>query len=294
MAKPVEREPVRVLPSRGKRGDRAAAHMYLAQALHDPTLARLRTAELAVERAGTSRKSLEDGYAPTFENTLIKGKRAYAYTTWMESRDVSRISPADYQTAYLDMTTGKVPQPAIDLGFTGNVTNSDRNLMRYLLDVQSGSADLKLFSSYVAALGYAADANDYAARAARAKILGTDGEQEFVRKSRKASESSMAINHALRSEGVFDHGYANEKMKLEKLIRDLYLSEQTAVELDPRLEVTFDPVDVVNNSSLLMKSEVQALALRELHRKLDAVATNLGIKSKKIEGNSFGNHRKAA
>jgi hypothetical protein len=295
MAKLVERGLARMLPSRGVRGARAEAHTLLKVALDDPVLPKLRAAEQAVFRAGTSKKSLEDGHAPTFDNTLrkIRGMRENAYTSWVERRDISRISPADYQSVYLEMSFGKLPQPSIDLGFTGNITNTDRNFMRYLLDVQSGTADLKLFSSYVATLGYAADANVYAAQAVRANILGTDGAQEFVRKSKKASDSSMAINHSLRSEGEFDQRYANEKMRLEHLIRELYLSEQVAVELDPRLEITYDPADVVNNNSLLLKSEVQALALRELHRKLDAVATNLGIKSKKIDGNSTGNQRKA-
>lgn len=279
----VEREPIGMLPSRGKRGDRAAAHSFLKAALDDPTRVRLDAAERAVEKAGTSRKSLEEGHAPTFENTLrkIRGMRESAYSSWMDNRDISRVSPSDYGTIYLQMSSGDIPSPTINLGFTGNITNSDRNLMRYLLDVQSGSANLQLFSSYVSALGYAATASDYAVRAERATILGTDGAPEFIQKSKKASESSRAIDHAIRSQGEFNPRYANEKKALEKLIRELYLSEQAAIELDPRIEITYDPADVVINNSLLLKSEIQAFALREVHRKLDAIATNLGIKSKK-------------
>lgn len=296
MAKLVELQSMDMLPSRGMRGRRAAAHSFIKAALDDPTLAKLRAAEQAAERAGTSKKSLEEGHAPTFENSLrkIRLMGENAYIDWMDRRDISRISPSDYQTVYLQMSSGEIPRPAVNLGFTGNITNSDHHLMRYLLDVQSGSADLQLFSSYVGALGYAAVASDYAVRAERATILGTEGAQEFLRRSEKASESSMAINHSLRSRGESNPKYANEKMTLEKLIRDLYLSEQAAIELDPRIEITYDPADVVNNNSLLLKSEVQALALRELHRKLDAVATNLGIKPNKTEANVRRNQSKAA
>ena len=86
-----------------------------------------------------------------------------------------------------------------------------------------------------------------------------------------------AVYHSLRTHSAEEPFFANKRIKVEKLIRELYLSEQAAVELDPTISVTYDPKDLIDNNSLSLKSEVQARALRELHRKLNATVHNLGI-----------------
>jgi len=210
-----------------------------------------------------------------------------SYRAFMEDRDVSGIDPNAYKYVYDTMRLGTHhPRPAVDMDLIGEITNADRNLVEYLRDLHAGIRDphkrheLLLFSSYVDALGHAAEASDYATRIQRIDIPRHSVVRVFTKKyyakrhDRAATETTDAYRdvNALGQESLMS---GNEKRKIERLLRGMYLAEQAAIELDPRVKVSYDPADVRTNRSVLLKSEVQARAIGVMYRKLSRVVENL-------------------
>ena len=78
----------------------------------------------------------------------------------------------------------------MDLGKTGDISNMDRNFLRYLLEIKAGSLDASIFSLYVYALGHAATASEYDALVERSRILGLDIDKDYAQRGQHATESA--------------------------------------------------------------------------------------------------------
>ena len=286
MAVRTEQSPRQFLSRRGPRGYRAMAHATIKTAMDHPTLSTLHAAEQAVAQAGSSIKSVGSGSknkpeGSGFQYALDKilKKIREPYVNWMQSRDISQISPDKYQSVYDAMELGTHPRPPEGLGATGSITNTDRKLLRYLIDIQSGSRDISIFSSYISAIGHDATASVFAVQAERARILGLEGEGENTQRSQRASAEATTIYRSMKLQGDQDQAYARERGSVGELMRDLFVAEQAAIELDPTIRITSDPNDVRRDNTVLLTSEIQAQALQEMHRKLQAVGATLTISS---------------